>query len=248
VGDFEIGKGMTLASGLTRYGTETWTDPGVYPLTPPTKVNQTLFVNENTQTIPLVAGEQGKYNSFNLLFTQFRSTSASTYSTTFEVNYLEDGPGVYTTVWQDSRTVAATTVGGTLASAGAVVATDGTWEDADGLDANTFGTGGYQTLQPVVALQMTRFTANSGSPGNWGNNTGNRYMWTVDSDSVAAGNQGIALDPNKTLAEFRISTTATGSATNRLFIYGITTEVPEPTSMVFLSLAGMLALRRRVRA
>lgn len=248
VGDFEIGKGMALAPGYTRYGVETWTDPGVYPLTAPAKVNQTLLVNRTTQTISLLPAQQGKYSSFNLLFSQFRATNAGSYSTVLQVNYLEDGPGVYTTVWEDVRTaLPATTVGGTLASAGAVVASDGTWEDADGVDANLFGTGASQLVQPVVALTMNRFSQNSGSPGGWGNNSGNRYMWTLDADQVTAGNQGILLDSGKTVAEFRFTTTSSSSSfNNRLYIYGITAEpIPEPAAALLVIGAGALVLRRR---
>jgi hypothetical protein len=151
-------------------------------------------------------------------------------------------------VWQDVRTVTANGVGGTLATMGATgVATDGTWEDADGVDANTFGTDGYQTLNPVVAYTTTRYATNSGSPGDWGHGSANRYLWMVDTNAGADGAQGINLDSGKTLTALKI-TTAGGTA-NRLYVYGISANqvVPEPATMGLLGLGlfGLVVSRRK---
>lgn len=248
-GNFEIGKGMSVASGYTRYGITSWTDPGAYPVGPgtsagPSPTKQTLYVNRSTQIITLTGGQQGKYNSFNLLFNGWRSATAGTYSTKVEALYAED-LGMYTTVWQDVRTVAANTAGGTLATMNATGANEGTWQDTDGVDVNTFGTDGFQTVTPVAAYRATRGAVNVGNiPFDWGNGGGG-YLWMVDTDELVDGNQGLNLDPTKTLNGFRITTD--GGTSNRLYVYGISADVvPEPATMSLLALGlGAVFMRRR---
>ncbi len=232
VGDFEIGKGMEVPEGYTRYGKIEWEDPGVYPTGPdtetgPNRVDQTYYLSRSSVTIELIESQVDMYESINLLFSGWRSRGAGTYKTSIEVKYVEHED--FETIWQDARTVAAGELGGTLASmnANAEDGTGGTWEDNDGVDENFFGTDGYPLIQPVVAFMTTRYSVNTGSPGRWSNSTGKRYMWTLDSDLEEEGAQGIPLIPNRTLESIRI--TNSGSGTNRLHLYGII-ATPSPPS------------------
>jgi hypothetical protein len=67
----------------------------------------------------------------------------------------------------------------------------------------------------------------------------------VDTDELVDGNQGLNLDPTKTLNGFRITTD--GGTSNRLYVYGISADVvPEPATMSLLALGlGAVFMRRR---
>ncbi|NLX60338.1 MAG: right-handed parallel beta-helix repeat-containing protein, partial [Phycisphaerae bacterium] len=224
VGEFEIGKGMAPGEDFNRYGCTTWTEPGSGGSTGPALTYQTLCIGETTETITLKAEQQAQYASLNLLFTQQRSTSAGTYATVIAVRY--QGEQTFTTVWQDCRTVASNTAGGTLATAGATGSYQGTWDDADGVDVNTFGTDGYQVVTPVVGWTADKYSSYAGSPAySTTNTTANRYMWTLDADAGAEGNQGIALDGEKVVEEIQI--TASGSG-NRLYVYALSAVTADP--------------------
>jgi len=243
IGDFEIGKGMVVPEGYTRYGKIAWSDPGVYPTGPstdagPHRISQSVNLSRKSVTIELIEEQVGMYESLNLLFSGWRSQNADTYGTVIEAKYAEYED--FETVWQDVRTVAANELGGTLASmnANASDSAGGTWEDGDGVDDHLFGTDGYPQVQPVAAFSFTRYATNAGSPGYLNlPTTGLRYMWAVDSDLAQEGLQGFPLLPNRTLTAIRI-TTSSGTSTrdNRLNIYGIIATPAPPLGTTLITI------------
>jgi len=254
IGDFEIGKGMTVPEGYSRYGATNWVapvNPNDYPVGTntawgPNLTKQTLLLWAGdspsfsiTSTVALIAGQQAKYSSLNLLYNGWRHPNSGTYKTIIQVKY--SGEANYTTIWQDVTTTTATgQKGGTLASMGCASAGNegGSWADTDGVDANTFGTDDFQTVTPRLAWTATRIWYTSGSNPLYYSRVATtdyiRRMWTIDTDPVTDGNQGLTLDPLKTLTEIRII--ASGTLRYRLWIYGITAEEAPSSSGTVLFL------------
>ena len=237
IGSFEIGKGLTLPPGYSRYGITNWTYGGVPPVgtntvNGPNLVKQTLILSANassvTGTITLISGQQAKYSSFNLLFNGWRYAATGTFTTAIQAKY--DGDASYTTVWQDvTTTTGSGQKGGTLASMGCAANDNegGSWKDWDGVDANTFGTDGYQTVSPVCVWSSTGYlqhTVAASVPRVTGSTNYVRRLWAVDTDTGISGLQGINLNPVKVLTSLRIIVSTTTTARNRLYVYGITVE------------------------
>lgn len=239
IGSFEIGKGLTLSSGYSRYGITNWVYGGVPPVgtntvNGPQLVKQTLMVyasgNSVTGTITVIAGQQARYSSFNLLFNGWRWDDVGLYSTTIQALY--SGDSSYTTVWRDvTTTTELGQKGGTLASMGCAGDDNegGSWKDTDGVDANTFGTDGYQTVSPVCAWSSTGYLQVAAALGDHvvrvsGSANYVRRLWAVDTDTGTPGLQGINLNPVKVLTSLRIIVSAPSTKRSRLYVYGITAE------------------------
>jgi hypothetical protein len=236
VGDFELAKGVVPPPGYSRYGKTNWTATAWPDVTNtfPYPINNALRIYRGTNVVTLTPSHQAKYSSFNILFTEWRHPNPATYTARIEAKYLD---AAWQTVWQDVAVIVSTnTPGGSFCTAGGDGTYNGTWEDTDGVDTNTFGNSPYARVMPVAACTNTRYCVNQGSPGNSGWAAFNRYLWTWDSDADTPGNQGITLDPNRVLEALRF--TAMSSSTiypNRLYIYAISAElVQEKTGGVML--------------